>query len=438
MKRISKSIFILIVAPLVIGIGVGYLTHLLITHQNDNSITVSPIENIVPFRIAIGHFWFDEEKKAYGSFVSSLRTDGVELTEINKVPDRNIARGLQYRDHGKVNHFRSVPLPNQQSCLLPPQKRVEIRESKVWRELIASLEVEVLILGEMTSEPRELRLWIGSARGPLSLVLPFSTKLEITQSTERAKVAILMALIQVAEDRLHLEENDDLHVPKVRKALDSINHALGWRGVDKDSHLAIRVTRARLQENLLIHFHDIPTRDIEESYWVLKQSNELSKACSSISVMYEFSEANFAWILTRRTKSAVWNQRAVATLERISERATAAGQPEFVAISKMTRNRLEIERGIRQEDFSLISAGFEKLEGQYLQLPDINSPMLWIKLPDTMITLYRQASKVTGNEAYLRRAEEIGKCFPNLPHGAYETNVKGPTSVVPESCLVPK
>ena len=225
MNRIGKSIFIRFVVPLLVGIGGGYLTHLLIEDQDKNPITVSHIENLVPFRIAIGHFWFDDEKKAYGSFVSSLRTDGVELTEINQVPDRNIARGLRYRDHGKLNHFRFVPLPNQQSCLLPPQKRIEVRESKIWRELIASLEVEVLILGEMTSEPRELRLWIGSARGPFSLVLPFSTKLEITQSTERAKVAILMALIQVAEDRLHLEQNNDPHVPKVRKALDSINHA---------------------------------------------------------------------------------------------------------------------------------------------------------------------------------------------------------------------
>ena len=305
-------------------------------------------------------------------------------------------------------------------------------------ELIASLEVEVLIVGEMTSEPRELRLWIGSARGPLSVVLPFSTKLEITQSTERAKVAILIALTQVAEDRLHLEQNDDSHLLKVRKALDSINHALGWRGVDKDSHLAIRVTRARLQENLLIHFHDIPSRDIEESYWALKQSNELTGACGPMSVVYDFSEANLAWILTRRTKSPVWDQRAVATLERISDSATAAGQLEIDAISEMIRNRLEIEREIRQEDHSLISAGFEKLERQYLQLPDINSPSLWIRLPDTMIVLYRQASEVTGNEAYQKRAEEIGKCFPNLPHGAYEMSVKGSTSVVPESCLVPK
>ena len=202
--------------------------------------------------------------------------------------------------------------------------------------------------------------------------------------------------------------------------------------------MAIRVTRARLQENLLIHFHDISTRDIEESYWVLKQSNELSKACGSISVMYEFSEANFAWILTRRTKSPVWDRRAVATLERISDSATAAGQLEFVAISEMITNRLEIERGIRQEDHSLIGSGFEKLERQYRQLPDINSPSLWIKLPDTMIALYRQASEFTGNEAYLKRAEEIGNCFPNLPHGAYEMNVTGSTSVVPESCLVPK
>lgn len=89
---------------------------------------------------------------------------------------------------------------------------------------------------------------------------------------------------------------------------------------------------------------------------------------------------------------------------------------------------------MRENNETLIEKGFDKLEEQYEILPDYNSPTLWIKLPDTMIVLYRQAAQVMQNTTYERREKEISKCFPNLPQGAFETYLREPESGRPLVC----
>ena len=415
--------------PVIVGVLSAYIAHVLIKHEENTSITVSDIERVVPFQIGIGKFWFDEDKVVYANLASFLRTDGIQLTELSSVPDRKIAEALRYVTKKDARYHDTVPLPNSISCRPALDEPIEARELKIWRELVESLSVEVLLIGEVTSNPRELRLWIGGFKGLSSLVLPFSTSPEIMRASDRTKIAILMTIMQVAEDRLHLERDYDAHVPKVRRALESIEHTLTWRGLDDASRLAIKVTRARLHENLLIHSHNIPTRAVEESYWALRHSNEVSDSCGSMSMPYHFSEANMAWILTRRTKSAVWDERAVGKLTAIHERAMQDGQIEFAETSEMIINRLEVERGIRNRSPDMIQEGLQKLENQYSKLLQIPSPFLWMKLPDAMIALYRQAAKATGNVDYESRSQELVKCLPNLGGEAYEL----PVSSLPAS-----
>ena len=211
------------ILPIIVGESSAYIY---IDYKESNSITIQEIQRFVPFRIGVGKFWFDDGNKAYGSLISSLRVDGLEITEMEAVPDRKIAQGLQYIIQQDLGQYKSVPLPSHRPCLVEPLEDLEVRELKVWRELISLTKVEVLILGEINSEPKELRLWVGGYAGPRSVTLPFSTKKEITQATDLAKVAILIALVQVAEDKLNLEKKYDAHVPKVLKALKSIEHTL--------------------------------------------------------------------------------------------------------------------------------------------------------------------------------------------------------------------
>ena len=402
--------------------------------DQDKSITTPAVQRLVPLSIGIGKFWFDTGDRVYGSLISSLRTDGVEVTELDAVPDRRIAQSLRYLAPDAHDQYKLVPLPNHRRCLVQTLDAVEARELNVWNHLMTSAAVDVVILGEMTSEPNELRLWIGGEEGPRSVLLPYSTKKEKAQVADRVKIALLTAMARVAEDRLNLEPNYKGHVERVLEALKTINHTLTWRGLGEQSRLAMKVTRARLHENLLVHQYNVPTRDIEESYWALKYSNETEAPCKSISVAYDSSEASLAWVLTRRTRNDVWEQRAIAALEGISKKARGEGQPEIAVVSEITISRLGIERGMRDNDAVVIADGLKELEVWYGKLPELNSPLLWVKLPDTMITLYRQAAQVTNNPRYREREREISKCFPKLPGGSYERRLSGSETDRPVPC----
>ena len=69
MRRLRHPIFGQIVLPILIGLAVLYLGHIIIKPTEDNSMTDLEIVRLVHFRIGIGQFWFDEGKRAYGSLV---------------------------------------------------------------------------------------------------------------------------------------------------------------------------------------------------------------------------------------------------------------------------------------------------------------------------------------------------------------------------------
>ena len=376
-------------------------------YRERNSFTVQEVQQLSPLRVGIGNFWFDAESRAFASLTSSLRTDGVEVIELSGTPDRKIAGGLHYKSPEDLFLFESVPLPNHRSCFPEPLEAIQERELVTWQELVRIQEVDVLVLGEVTSDPQILRLWIGSMDGPQSLVLSFSTRSEITEATYLAKVAILMAIPQIMERRLNLATSPEKHVQKVMEAVRSLTHTLAWKGIDQSSQLAMEVTRARLQVNLLIHGREVATHEIEDSYWALRQSNRIAAPCGSVSTIYHQDEAILAVVLTRRTESDAWDRRALAAFERVKAKAEAGGSCGAAGMSERMISRLIVERGLRQNNPDLIEEGLANLERQYARLTLCSSPTLAIMLPDTMIVLYRQAAKETLNEEYGQRAKEL-------------------------------
>lgn len=393
-------------------------------NRERNSFTVQEVHQISPLQIGIGRFWFDDGSAAFASLTSFLRTDGVEVIELPGMPDRKIASGLHYKGPDDLFLYESVPLPNHRSCFPKPLEAIEERELQTWQELVIAQTVDVLILGEVTSDPKTLRLWIGGMDGPHSLFLPFSTRGEITEATDPVKVAILTTLPRLMEHKLELSPNLDARNQEVVAAIQSLTHALKWRGIDKSSRLAIEVTRARLQASLLTQGKDVPDQKIEDGYWALRQSNRIAAPCGSVSVMYDQDEAIHAVALTRSTGSDAWDRRASAAFERVKEKAEKGGSCGAAEMSEQNINRLIVERGLRQKDTRLIEEGLRNLEKQYDILPFCDSPVLKIKLPDVMIVLYRQAAKETLNEEYSQRAEELWERHKkDFPKGLFERSL---------------
>ena len=384
-----------------------------------NPFIVHEVQQLSPLRVGVGRFWFDNGNAAFATLTSSLRTDGVEVIELSGMPGRRIASGLHYQSADDLMLYESVPLPNHKSCFPEPLEAIEERELETWHELVTTQEVDVLMLGEVISDPRTLRLWIGGLDGPQSLVLSVSTKDEVAGAVHLVKVAILMAIPQVVERKLHLAVDPETQRQEVTEAVRSLTQTLEWRGIDKDSRLAMEVTRARLQVNLLIHGHEVATHEIEEGFWALRQSIRVTAPCGSVSAMYDQDESVLARVLTRRTGSDAWDRRALAALERVKAKAELGGSCGAAGMSERVINRLIVERGFRQNDRELIEEGLRKLERQYTRLPLCDSPILAIMLPDTMIVLYRQAAKQTQKGDYSQRAQELWerheKDFPKVP-----------------------
>ena len=412
------------VAALITSVGLIFIAYEYGRYRERNSFTVQEVQQISPLRVGIGRFWFDDGSASFASLTSSLRTDGVEIIELPGIPDRKIASGLHYKSPDDLFLYESVPLPNHRSCFPEPLEVIEERELKTWQELVMAQTVDVLILGEVTPDPKTLRLWIGGMDGPHSLFLPYSARGEITEATDPVKVAILTALPHLMERKLELSPNMDSRNQEVVAAIQSLTHALEWRGIDKSSRLAIEVTRARLQANLLIQGRDVPDHEIEDGYWALRQSNRIDAPCGSVSAMYDQDEAIHAVALTRSTGSDAWDRRASAAFERFKVKAEEGGSCGAAQMSEQSINRLIVERGLRQKDTRLIDEGLRNLEKQYDILPFCDSPMLQIKLPDVMIVLYRQAAKETLNEEYSQRAEELWDLHnKDFPTGQFERNL---------------
>ena len=394
-------------------------------YRERNLFTIEEVQQLSALRIGVGSFWFDEGSSAFATLTSTMRADGIELIELPGTPDRKIAGGLHYKSPDNLFTHESVPLPNHRSCYPEPLEAIEERELETWKELVTTQDVDVLVLGEVNSDPKTLRLWIGGMDGPHSLFLPFSTRGEINEATDPVKVAILMALPRLMERKLELSPDMQARNQEVVAAIQSLTDALKWRGIDKSSRLAIEVTRARLQSSLLIQGEHLPDQeDIEDGYWSLRQSNRIAAPCGSVAVMYDQDEAIHAVALTRGTGSDAWYRRATAAFERVQEKAKKGGSCGAAEMAEQDINRLIVERGIRQKDPRQIAEGLRNLEKQYDLLPFCLSPMLHIKLPDVMIVLYRQAAKETLNEEYSQRAEELWELHSqDFPNGLFERSL---------------
>ena len=410
-----------LLAALIAGILLTIFGYYYVQYREQNPFTVEDVRRFDSVRVGVGEFWFDEDRGIFASVTSHLRMDGVEVMELPFTPDRKIARGLHYKSPEDLYLFESVPLPNHRPCVPEPLDPIEARELRTWQELVSKQKVDVLILGEVIADLKTIRLWIGSLEGPQSLVLPITSQGEISEAARLAKVAVLMAVPQVMERRLHLDRDPNWHRQRVEEAIRSLNHTLTWGGIDKDSRLAMEVTRARLHVNLLIHGHEVSTEEVEGSFRALWRANAFPAPCGSVSAMYDQDEAVLAVVLTRRTESDLWHSRALAAFERVNEKAQNRGDCGAAGISRRMINRLLVERGLRMDNPEMIEEGFTKLEEQYARLPLCDSPALKIMLPDAMIVLYRQAADKTSNEKYRQRAEDLWILHKrNFPKGPFE------------------